>query len=111
MTCVLCRYLADIATEVIKSQGPYNLFTANCQTFAKAFLKKLGEESDTNNSYVYVTWPDVILPMSSHTLIPYIAVGIGVTVRLGFWLYCLLRDDENDDKSNEGDKHIQVVPL
>ena len=144
---MLCRYLADIASEVIKSQGSYNLITASCQTFVEEFLKKLGVEP---GSYIYLTWPKIgaasitgvgiagvicvrysgwigslftgigsrlggtkvmslVVPISLY--IPHIAVGIGVTVGVGILLYTLLRDDENDDKSNEGDKLIQVVPL
>lgn len=41
-TVTTLRKLADMGSEVIQSQGSYNLVAANCQTFSKEFLARSG---------------------------------------------------------------------
>ena len=67
------RWLAELASEVMRLLGPYNLITASCQTFSDEFLKKLGSSG-------YMTYVK-----TARTVVA-VASVVAITAGLCYWL-------------------------
>lgn len=68
----MCRWLAKIASKVLRLLGPYNLITASCQTFSDEFLKELGASG-------YMTYvKTATVGAAGAAVAGVVAVGIGL---------------------------------